>query len=155
MLIQAPLWSVWLVAALDWTLVMSCDFRCGSSDSSFLFIDLTTVAIGKLKGSFLKFVQFAKEFVFFKVELLELSGKDDIGEMKLTVLLVVILLFLLGFLIVLMGRMFEILLRVNNWYFFVLLLIHEVYVLFFNYRLGIDFVIALEYRFILESDLFY
>ena len=87
----------------------------------------------------MEFAEFGEELILLEVELLELSLEDDIGEMELAILLVVILLLLFGFLIVFVRRMFEILFGVENVDFFVLLLIHKVYVLNFYYRLGIHF----------------
>ena len=139
MLVQASFRSVRFTTAFDCALVMPCNLRGGPSDSAFLLINLATVAIGKFGGSFLKFAQFSEELIFLEVELLKLSLKDDIGEMKLAILLVVILLLLFGFLIVLVGRMLEILFGVENIDFFVLLLIHKVYVLNFYYRSEIHY----------------
>ena len=87
----------------------------------------------------MEFAEFGKELILLEVELLELSLEDDIGEMELAILLVVILLLLFGFLIVFVRRMFKIFFGVENVDFFVLLLIHKVYVLNFYYRLGIYF----------------
>lgn len=44
-LVEAALRAVGLAAAVDEALVMACDFRGGPPDSSFFFINLSTVAI--------------------------------------------------------------------------------------------------------------
>ena len=104
--------------------VVSGDFRGGPPDSAFCLVHLAAVTIGECGGSFFEFGEFADELIFLEVEFLELSGKDDIGEMEFAILLVVILLFLFGFLVILVWRLLEIMLGVDDFNFFIFLLIH-------------------------------
>lgn len=129
MLVQASFWAVWFAAAVHLAFVVPGDLWGGPSDSAFFLVHLTAVTVGEFGCSFFEFGEFADELIFFEVEFLELSGKDDIGEMEFAIFLIVILLFLFGFLVVLMRRLFEIMFGVDDFNFFVFLLIHWLYVL--------------------------
>lgn len=52
-LVKTSLWTVRFAAAFNYAFVMSGDLRCGSSDSAFFLIDLSTVSIGEFLSSFL------------------------------------------------------------------------------------------------------
>lgn len=123
---------------------MTSDFRCRPSYSSFFLVNLTTVTIRQFLCSFFEFNKLADKLILFKVEFFQLSCQYNIGKMKFTILIVIILLFFLGFLLVLVSQLFSIMLGILGLVSLELLLIHYCVFFYYNNPLFIFFAVCIN-----------
>lgn len=119
---------IWFVAAFHLAFIMSCYLRSRPSHSSLFLICLTGIALWQFLGSFLCYwkmylysAKFVDKLIFLKVQFLKLGGKDSVGEVEPTKLVVVVHLLLFIFILLIINVR---VVRVSRLFNFLLFVFH-------------------------------